>query len=786
MSCPTPPAWSGVSPTEPTTLPSDADPGESLCDGACLPPGSDTCVETVDSNGDPLYLRFSGGTLVSANDVPCSEPGWPGPCDSCSDYFCLVIPEALVAEFGFETVTLARSGDCAWSSCVTGTPYGDICFTLSNDGSYGDATWRLVCWGPDDPYFPYNVTYTWPSAAYACSGSITLNIAGGGPGSSVWPDTITLAQGPCVPDDVSPCDSTGCSDIYCLQIPGFMEPCELTRVTPCQWVGRIYCLGDPDSAGQEISLDLLATDGGPTVWAMLSFSIYQFVGTVTDCNVEFTLPRTAGTTPMCSVELGVPDSATITPGPCAGVTSCTICGHWPLTEVSVGNDISGNANHMTATLPIWSPDTPGPVAGPYGSLEMDSSLTSQMSAASAAGLPTADADRSVMIWAKFSDTDINSYLFAEYGIADAFALSLYYNGVNTQVFSDGTQTAVIAGDQRGTAGVWHHYAITYSAGALKFYRDGTLISTGTLSIALTTAGASVGVNHGVAAGKYIRVKDFRIYDCALTDSEVANVYTGGDPFTGLSQTVDIDLSIKDITTTSDIVASVDVVDIDATVNAITATAESGVGAVAVNVTINDITTSTGPTTWTFTSSQQFTVTVEGNHTLEAWGGGGGGGGGDSGVGGDGGGAGEYASETVYLYVGDVLDIVINSGGAGGAAGFSGVGGNGAGISSYSGTSFTAVTAAGGSGGAPAGLGTAGAGGTGSTNTVHTDGGNGATGDGTTGGGGGSQGSYTGGPGGTGSSTGSTAATVAGGGGGGPSNGTGGDGGNAIAKITGPP
>ncbi|QTH80203.1 putative concanavalin A-like lectin/glucanases superfamily protein [Pseudomonas phage pPa_SNUABM_DT01] len=73
--------------------------------------------------------------------------------------------------------------------------------------------------------------------------------------------------------------------------------------------------------------------------------------------------------------------------------------------------------------------------------------------------------------------------------------------------------------------VWHLITITYDAGTLKFYINGVL--RGTYSVTMNIAAKTFRIGNGVGTGEYSRgwQADLRIYDKALSLEEVQDLYT---------------------------------------------------------------------------------------------------------------------------------------------------------------------------------------------------------------------------------------------------------------------
>lgn len=735
----------------------------------------------LDFCGTQMYMRVRNGLIESVTDLPCEGSGSGSP-PTCCPTVCVNIAslenqttescncESLI---GYQILNLVYDDlavTCTWSADIT--TKGTDCeykFTVTRTDTTVTFTVSHLWLGSTVTDAVYSLT----TANWDCGTEITLNLVTDSEalgGCANWPATVTV--GPC------PGSGSGCvlGDCYSVTFPGVDDvefspgvyPCPGSPtecsivfqsiwslqyyVTPPAWAissgsgwygASDFCSGT-DNAVVEFTVnenscvpEFLAVYVDDTLYA-----IYQYTGTAS-WNGTDDLTMVLVTSPIVPCA-NFPASITISPCGGSGSGTCAMVARYIANEGSGTTlaDSSGQGNDLTTGSATWSADTPGTIAGGGGSVEFTNG-SDTWDALTANGLPMGNDARTMMFWAKFSDANTANVAVLNYGLTPYSKQILQYNGVDTILFQDGTVSATAAGDERGTVNTWHHYAITYDAGVLLFYRDGVLEATGVIA-SLATSGVFTELYGSAAVGQNVWMKDARIYDCALTADQISAIYGGGG---------------------------------------------SGSG---------------GTFDQTYTSDTTIVIPYTGNYRLRVWGGGGGAGGGFSGttLGGSGGGGGGFAESVVSLVSGDVISVAIGTGGFGGTAGNPGSGGFGSSISSVSGTGFTGPSATGGNGGQPAG-GSAGTGGTGTGDTVY-DGGDGAIGALTYGGGGGSganSGSNgtngsgqtggiaatdggNGGDGGTGSGAGSKGALPGGGGGGGgEDDGSGGDGSDGQARVT---
>ncbi|NND75470.1 MAG: VWD domain-containing protein [Ilumatobacter sp.] len=140
-------------------------------------------------------------------------------------------------------------------------------------------------------------------------------------------------------------------------------------------------------------------------------------------------------------------------------------------------------------------------------------------------LPIGDAPRTLEVWAQTS-TSGNTWL-ARYGNR----FGLYYNtslsftndkGQFRVYYSSGAYTSFPRpAGMSFTDGEWHHYVVTYASSQLRFYIDGYLVGTRTLTAPLTTV-ASSGFVVGEQPGTF---DEAAVYGSALTSAQVAEHYS---------------------------------------------------------------------------------------------------------------------------------------------------------------------------------------------------------------------------------------------------------------------
>ncbi len=98
------------------------------------------------------------------------------------------------------------------------------------------------------------------------------------------------------------------------------------------------------------------------------------------------------------------------------------------------------------------------------------------------------------------------------------------------VWAGGSGAAATIGGANSTSNAWNHFAGTYDGATLRFYKDGVQVSsTGYVGVVGTPInplyiGRAGGTTSGAFAG---RIDDVKIYDRALTASEISTLFDAG-------------------------------------------------------------------------------------------------------------------------------------------------------------------------------------------------------------------------------------------------------------------
>lgn len=156
-------------------------------------------------------------------------------------------------------------------------------------------------------------------------------------------------------------------------------------------------------------------------------------------------------------------------------------------------------------------------------------------------LPQNNASRTVSVWVKFNDIASANYIWG-YGTAyNAQYCGLLQQGTassdsDLSLAGWGTSNDVIVSATL-SKDVWYHYSITFDGIVSKIYRNGELLKA-VSGISRQTKGnifrlGEINTTIGINAD----IDDLKIYDIALTDSQVLESYTNSKPSVVTENTV---------------------------------------------------------------------------------------------------------------------------------------------------------------------------------------------------------------------------------------------------------
>ncbi len=208
----------------------------------------------------------------------------------------------------------------------------------------------------------------------------------------------------------------------------------------------------------------------------------------------------------------------------------SLIGYWPMDEGTgtVAYDVSGNGNNgtlsrtATGTLPTW-------VGGKFGSSVQLNGSNNWIDCGNA---PIFDLTSQVTLaaWvypARAAATGHECYITKgdlTYTLKEASTSG----NVEMNIYNAGWHTATLTGRTAADNNTWYHLAGTFDGSNIKLYLNGAVAATTAWSgtIATSTTNVCIGRDGAPSAGQRYysgRIDDVRIYNRALTETEVAGL-----------------------------------------------------------------------------------------------------------------------------------------------------------------------------------------------------------------------------------------------------------------------
>lgn len=218
-----------------------------------------------------------------------------------------------------------------------------------------------------------------------------------------------------------------------------------------------------------------------------------------------------------------------------------LVGEWNLENNA--NDISGSGINGTAVNgPVYTTDHK------EGNSSIQFNGTNQyIDLKNPSQLPAAKAPRSMSLWAKTNDVSASYRWAAAYGSpTPSQAMFIGQNGV--KLYGGGYVDDLVV-DNFWKVNEWHHLCLTYDGTTAKLYADGTLVSSGTKNWNLVLAYAYIGRQVNNAEYWNGTVDDVRIYNKALSASDVQALATTTSlqkVITSLAAEWDLDNNVNDV------------------------------------------------------------------------------------------------------------------------------------------------------------------------------------------------------------------------------------------------
>ena len=192
-----------------------------------------------------------------------------------------------------------------------------------------------------------------------------------------------------------------------------------------------------------------------------------------------------------------------------------------LPQIIAEYNFNNTYNNMNGSAPFASNGGTSFVQDRNGNPNSAISIVNLGTSATIPNLPYGNLQRTVSLWVKLNNVIAGYNFLYSYG-APSNPEGAFINATNAVHFLP-SHTA----NSANTVNTWYHYVFTYNGSQSKIYRNGTLVSTS--NVAKNTVNNidifTLGLTEG-GSGNYFNgaIDDLKIYNYAITDSEVANLY----------------------------------------------------------------------------------------------------------------------------------------------------------------------------------------------------------------------------------------------------------------------
>lgn len=160
----------------------------------------------------------------------------------------------------------------------------------------------------------------------------------------------------------------------------------------------------------------------------------------------------------------------------------------------------------------------------------------QVFTANMSSLPTGNSPRTVSVWVQFvnitaSTPNMGIFFYGTETSGNGFGLQQRYNSIAS--YSYGQDLISPLNERNGfvNSGGWYHYVMTYDGTTVKTYRNGKLIIEGNAA-SWNTLGTTFKLgthNSNLASYDSYAFDDLKVYNVALSESQIQNVYIQESP-----------------------------------------------------------------------------------------------------------------------------------------------------------------------------------------------------------------------------------------------------------------
>lgn len=200
------------------------------------------------------------------------------------------------------------------------------------------------------------------------------------------------------------------------------------------------------------------------------------------------------------------------------------------------NDVSPAASHLTNSGAVLTTDRFGATASAYsfnGSNQSMSTLTPNFTLTSSGSF-------TFSVWIEKTSTSSGVALINGTTTAGNFIWLLQGGGASMTYGTNKQQQAWVYISAPVVTNVWEHYVGVYNNGAMTFYKNNVVESTGTFTYTgVTSANMPFYVGKGISGGFFTgKIDDLGVWDRALTACEINDLFNSSNTLSGLNAGAD--------------------------------------------------------------------------------------------------------------------------------------------------------------------------------------------------------------------------------------------------------
>ncbi|MCX7966124.1 MAG: LamG domain-containing protein [Syntrophorhabdaceae bacterium] len=205
-----------------------------------------------------------------------------------------------------------------------------------------------------------------------------------------------------------------------------------------------------------------------------------------------------------------------------------LVGFWRFNDPNnLGFDASGYGNHGAVMYSKVQYTPEGISGGSAYFFEGSRDVTAGIIVKNSESLNIKTGEITITAWVKLDGNNIDNGNAVISKCCEPYALFAWLgspaNGISAVISSE-----VVFSGYSITNGIWHHIAVTYDGSTVRFYHNGSSVATKPFQKGLSIDSGELYIGaspHGASEDFSGMIDEVRVYNKALSDSEIYNIYT---------------------------------------------------------------------------------------------------------------------------------------------------------------------------------------------------------------------------------------------------------------------